>query len=220
MISDRENEAERRALFNSLALNVITKLESFEEITQVQFAGKYRAAFYDILAWEEQNAPFRLPEDLKLFYTTAFNGVNLRWLSSVSNKPTVIGEIKLNDLKSIIPPAASVTLPPLSDGSDYAAAFALYSHPEVGDILLVYDAHSDDAATSVWFRDNSTNECSYVCATFTHLLRIMVVHLGIIGWPRAFTPQGLSASTQSWMMIFCKERLCVDRCGIHATLNS
>lgn len=217
MIADRENEAERRALFNSLALNVITRLEAFEEITQVHFAGKYRAAFYDVLAWEEQNAPLRLPEDLKLFYTTAFNGVNLRWLSNVSNKPVVIGEIKVNDLKSIVPSTASFSLPSFADGSDYAAAFALYNHPEVGDIFLVYDAHSDDAQTSIWFRDSATNEWSYVCATFTHLLRIMVVHLGIIGWPRAFTPHGLSASTQSWMMLFCKERLCIDRCGMHAS---
>ena len=214
MIGDREQEAERRQLFNNIALNVISKLESYEDITHVHFAGRYRAAFYDVLAWEDTNAPYRLPEDLKLFYTTAFNGVDLRWLTNVQGKPTVIGEIKINEMKCLSPPKFPVSLPQAPDGSDYSAVFVLNSHQEIGDILLVYNRESEDADTSIWFRDNTDRQCSYVCSSFTHLLRIMVVHLGIIGWQRAFTPNGLSTSTQSWMYLFAKERLCIDRCAV------
>lgn len=65
-------------------------------------------------------------------------------------------------------------------------------------------------STAIWFIDENHRHWSYICATFSDYMRLMIVHLGIIGWQGAFTPEGLSATTKEWMSAFVKERLAVD----------
>ena len=62
---------------------------------------------------------------------------------------------------------------------------------------------------SVWLIDGC-GRYHYICASFKQYLRLMVTHLGIRGWQAAFTPEGLSPQTNSWMNVFCKERLITD----------
>jgi hypothetical protein len=62
--------------------------------------------------------------------------------------------------------------------------------------------------SEVWYLDD-TKKCYFVCSTFTQYLRLAILHLGIVGWQMVFSPHGLSMSTQQWMGMFCKERLCV-----------
>jgi hypothetical protein len=88
---------------------------------------------------------------------------------------------------------------PLPDPNK-AVAFILDSRSEVGDIALLYSSSSTSAISSsetsgsssepeIWFLDLN-GRWHFLCPTFTHLMRIMVVHLGILGWQMAFTPEG------------------------------
>jgi len=72
-------------------------------------------------------------------------------------------------------------------------------------------------APEVWLIDQSSR-LHYISSSFTHYFRVMIAHLGIIGWQLAFTPEGLPMQTQQWMGMFCKERLIVDR-YCHEKLN-
>ncbi len=66
------------------------------------------------------------------------------------------------------------------------------------------------ASTAIWLVDDSSRAWSYICATFSDYMRLLITHLGVIGWQTAFSRQGLRASTKEWMCIFAKERLVVD----------
>jgi hypothetical protein len=48
---------------------------------------------------------------------------------------------------------------------------------------------SIDIDPEVWFQDLA-GRWHFICPTFTHLMRIMIVHLGISGWQLVFTPEG------------------------------
>jgi hypothetical protein len=62
---------------------------------------------------------------------------------------------------------------------------------------------------SVWFQDLAC-KWHYVSPSFTHYFRLMVVHLGIIGWQYAYTDIGLDNVTRQWMRLYCPERLAAD----------
>ena len=61
----------------------------------------------------------------------------------------------------------------------------------------------------IWLQDTSS-KFHYLTYNFTSFLRLMVMHLGIVGWPLVFTPYGITPSTYQWMNIYCKERLILD----------
>ncbi len=66
------------------------------------------------------------------------------------------------------------------------------------------------ASTAIWLVDDSTREWCYICATFSDYMRLLITHLGVLGWQTAFSRQGLRSTTREWMCIFAKERLVVD----------
>jgi len=161
--------------------------------------GQGNNPLHDVSTWERNNSCL-LPEDLKQFYLN-FDGVDLSWGAAVGIKNLKIGKININGLDQL-----------LFVSTDYTSAYVLNSQIDVGDILLVYTGGDDKGGeinTEIWFRDVSL-DWHYLCADFTCLLRIMATHLGINGWQLAFTPSGLSAATQAWMSMYCKERLCID----------
>ena len=66
------------------------------------------------------------------------------------------------------------------------------------------------ASTAIWFVEDSSREWGYICATFSDYMRLLITHLGVLGWQSAFSRNGLRATTKEWLCIFAKERLVVD----------
>lgn len=228
---------DRREAFNSMALNCISYLESFEECKSVNFQSGDGASTQDAVQWEKKFAPYTLPKDLKSCYSL-FNGFCLSWTVGVGDQTIPVGEIRMNRIDSIIRISLDGTFAPNIWNDQHiappdprtSAAFLLDSQSETGDIVMVYRQrvtpcgsssttveHGGGASTEyvcaepeIWFVDLSAR-WHYLCSNFTHFLRLLVVHLGIYGWQLAFTPEGLSITTQHWMNIFCKERLMIDK---------
>jgi len=256
-----------RAAFDSIAMNCITKLESYDEVASVDFAATEGALQHDVTAWEKRNMPYILPADLKSFYSI-MNGFQLSYRVECGGKLIPVGGMSLNRLDAItrVPVegyfpqlGADATLSTSSSSSPCpdlktSAAFSIDSSLDIGDVVLLYRNHSSSSSGAssslplpggpfsslstsfaslplspssssskrhessygnpyedpeVWFQDISAR-WHFVSPTFTHFLRVMVVHVGIYGWQLAFTPEGLPTTTQHWMGLFCKERLCVD----------
>mmetsp|Transcript_596 Transcript_596/g.764 ORF Transcript_596/g.764 Transcript_596/m.764 type:complete len:340 (-) Transcript_596:458-1477(-) len=61
----------------------------------------------------------------------------------------------------------------------------------------------------VWFQDMAC-QWHFLTESFVNYFRLMVVHLGILGWQYVFTDVGLPPITQQWMRMFCPERLALD----------
>jgi hypothetical protein len=168
-------ECERRLLFDSMSLNLLTKLENSKEISTIEFRSEKGASIDQLHGWEKANEPYLLPDDLASFYSI-FNGVSLHWDVSIGQKNVSVGEIKLNDLNEL-----------RQVDSSHFGSFILNSQADVGDIILVYDYSSSymnddnsphqDLKTEIWFRDSACN-WYYMCSTFKHLFRLMITHLG------------------------------------------
>lgn len=228
---------ERRNLFDQFALGCISYLEHCEECRTVTFQGNDAAASHELLIWEKRNAPLRLPEDLRRFYSM-MNGFSLNWAVEIDEKLVTIGEMRLNRLEHIIrnPCEATISTPSLpymemSSLPDVSkcSMFTLDPGCEFGDIVLLYRSSTSESSSSssggstingsesgnvpqpeIWLLDVS-GQLTYICSSFTQYMRLMTVHLGILGWQGVFTADGLSETTQHWMNVFCKERLVGDR---------
>ena len=230
---------DRREAFNKATLSCITYLESFPECRNVNFQCGDGAASHESLVWYKKNAPYKLPKDLKNFYSM-FNGVHLSWNVELGDRVIQVGEIRVNRMEAVKPVDVEGSFSPglWSDSSSSvpdkssSAAFILDSHCEVGDVVLLYrtkqipsksmDEESEVSPTDsvespcfyeepeVWFVDQSSR-WHYLCKTFTQYLRLLVIHLGVHGWQLAFTAEGLPSTTEHWMTMFCKERLIIDR---------
>ena len=64
-------------------------------------------------------------------------------------------------------------------------------------------------APEIWLHDNSLR-WHFICSSVSQYCRLMIMHLGILGWPLIFTPEGIPPTTYQWMCIHCKERLILD----------
>lgn len=156
---------DRREAFNKATLSCITYLESFPECRNVNFQCGDGAASHESLIWDKKNAPYKLPKDLKNFYSM-FNGVHLSWNVDLGGRIVQIGEIRLNRMEAVKSmeiegtfstyswnDSPSATLPEVRS----SAAFILDSHCEVGDVVLLYrnkpaNKNNDDS------NDNATSE--------------------------------------------------------------
>lgn len=222
---------ERRNIFDQIALGCISHLEQCEECRTVTFQGHDPISSHEILLWERKNAPIKLPEDMKRFYSI-MNGFSLNWAVDIDDRLVAVGDLRVLKLDQIIrhpcaePTIAASSVPfmenrPVPDPQK-CSLFLLDSSCEMGDIVLLYrvpfspDAmkHDPDSTVlsqpEVWLLDTN-GQLHYICASFTQYFRLAVVHLGVLGWQSAFTVDGLSETTQQWMNIFCKERLICDR---------
>ena len=61
----------------------------------------------------------------------------------------------------------------------------------------------------VWFCDQERT-WHFLADSFTAYYRLLIVHLGILGWQYAYTPQGLDPLTTQWMRLYCPQRLMLD----------
>ena len=172
-MDNKSEDLERKALFDNVSLNFLTKLEGLKEISSVRFHSERGVSADDVLEWERTNDPYSLPNDIASFQTMS-DGVEIYWDVLLGEESVTVGDMKLHGLHKM-----------KRIESSHLAAFVLESQVDVGDIALVFmrEASSDSVTyeesvkTEIWFRDISL-EWHFVCSTFTQLLRIMVVHLG------------------------------------------
>jgi hypothetical protein len=68
----------KRALFDRLALSVISHLEGFDDVTAIDFQAKDGVSDHELAVWERKHSPYKLPSDLRAFYST-LNGFMLNW---------------------------------------------------------------------------------------------------------------------------------------------
>lgn len=205
-------------LLNEMAFHVLSYLEAQDGIRDLEMITKDGVHDHDIVSWERKNMPYKLSPDLRGFYSM-FNGLYVKWGCAVGDNVLPVGEIRVNSMEALIRipidgrfvtselAQAEVTPPDHS-----CAAFLLDSLCEYGQIIAVFrpPASGDDSPEpEVWFQDLSAR-WHFISYTFKQYMRVMCLHLGINGWQMAYTADGLPLTTQQWMRVYCKERLCVD----------
>ncbi len=67
---------ESKALFDEIALSVVSYLQLFDEVSGITVEPKNNRANHEITAWEKLNYPYKIPEDMKAFYRI-FNGKDI-----------------------------------------------------------------------------------------------------------------------------------------------
>lgn len=232
-LDEPQYRSPKHALFDTIGFNMITYLESFEEVTDIDIVSQVGVQSVELNLWDRKNAPYELPMDVKGFFSL-FNGFVLRWKVEIVDREVTMGEIKLNKLDCISPIVlneGSVFVLPTDMPSGIkvsapniqtCAAFSI-SNNEDGQVALIFRTRpsgvvdlsgreTDNARhgdmPEVWFQDMD-GKWHFVCFSFSQYMRLCVMHLGIIGWHYIFTPQGISLICRQWMGMFCKERLCV-----------
>jgi tubulin polyglutamylase complex subunit 2 len=224
---------EGRDVFNAAMLNIVTYLESLDDICNVELKLLGAGSPSEIASWERKNMPYKIPADMKAM-CHLFNGFTLKWKMTIGSLPTEIGKIAINKLDGVvrIPLDGQFMSSEASGGTSASsmtmtmdpatnAAFVIDSQPMSGQVVLLYRTKtSPDPSVrgqplgqfdmpEVWLQDNSLR-WHFICSTFSQYCRLMIMHLGILGWPLIFTPGGVPPTTYQWMCIHCKERLILD----------
>jgi tubulin polyglutamylase complex subunit 2 len=163
---------------------------------------------------------------MKAFYSM-FNGISLCW-KVLLDKPIQIGNMSLNKIEDIVrcPVDGTFMRHEYNSGCivgapdpTNSAAFTIDSFSEVGDIVLLYQQEGtyqgsdgkvirNPSSPQVWLVDMALR-WHFIAPSFSDYVRLMIVHLGIVGWQLIFTPEGLPYTTKQWMGIFCKGKLMV-----------
>jgi hypothetical protein len=225
-----QQQVQQKLVFDKIALGVITYLESLDECHEIKFSSNREVQSHEFALWDKKYPPFKLPNDLKKFYSI-FNGFLLQWNIELDSNETIIpiGEMRINSLEEIKILYLDFMFPQLNLPSDVVVAptlqnctvFTLDSYSSLGYVLLVYRYHASmgnicDSNPSlldspeIWLL-TTTGQMIYICSSFTQYLRLMVTHLGIYHWQLAFSDDGLSQVSEQWMHLFCKERLIIDK---------
>lgn len=203
-----EELGEKEAKFDSLGFNIISYLNSFQEISDIEFFSDDGASLHDFSMWERKYR-ILLPNDMKAFYQL-FDGVSLIWRIELAENSIVIGDIKINKLEKL-ESVSTTNCPQFKSLQEPPLAFTLALDLDGGlVVIVVFKRTSPDRIkeTEIWYVDSS-KQWHYMCDTFTQYLRLAVLHAGVIGWQMIFSPQGISSTTQHWLGMFAKERLCL-----------
>ena len=94
------NKQSSRDIFDIISLNVIGFLENHIGITDVEFIERSGIAEMSLTTWEEENAPYTLPEDYKAFLQI-FDGMSLSWRIKRGDQEIPLGNMHLNKLRDI-----------------------------------------------------------------------------------------------------------------------
>ena len=208
----------KHELFDKIAFNVLSFLESFEEVGDINFCAP-EGSMTSCRVWEGKHAPYIFPFDIKGF-AGLFNGLSLKWSVDVGAESVEIGEININKVEAMVEVDLSGEFLKYSEDRDLellppdpltAMAFEIAKTADGVVVMLFRTKPSNDAETAceIWYKEYLHSTWNFVCHTFTQYLRLCVLHLGIFGWHKIFTPEGISMTTRQWMGMFCRERLCV-----------
>lgn len=218
----------KKELFDRALMRCLTQLENFDECKSIEFLVCDGLNSSDFVVWESRNVPCKLPEDFKHFYSL-FNGFSVSWTSRLGEKSIVVGELSLNKIQEI----SKIPLEGIFISSSWKGRTIISPDPRnsvafiinsclSGDVVFLLkripaenenyaniNSRNSGSIAEIWLVDLSYR-WHFICNTFSDYLRLLVLHLGIIDWQLAYTPEGLPNETLNWMNIFCKERLCVD----------
>lgn len=206
----------KHEVFDKIAFNVLSYLESFEEVGDIEFTAPEGTTTMCKL-WEGKHSPYMLPFDVKGF-SALFNGLSLKWSVDVGTTSVGIGEMKINKVEAMVEVELSGEFLKYSEAVHFeppdpniAKGFEITTASDGVVVMLFRTKPTLDSESSceIWFKKTSNSTWHFVCHTFTQYLRLSVLHLGIFGWHDIFTPEGISMTTRQWMGMFCRERLCV-----------
>lgn len=211
-----------------LLSGLVEFLEGKPGVKGVKLTVNKPATSGEIAVWEESHH-CQLPEDLGQFYLTN-DGLTLHWNYLYNDTIVQLGRINIKSLSGLKQLGVaqsghtSWTHPSLldleedSDGSRQRPSFTqpcrvfpLDYCPSCGHTCLVYmhNTASQAAVSSIWLLDLSL-KWYYLSSSFSVYLRLAVVHLGLLQWPYALTPNRLSPQYQRWFHMFIPKRLAVD----------
>lgn len=217
-----------------ISFHVLSYVQQLPGVTHIDFVDEPRPALAAQMdGWRNKNRGFELPQDLQAFLEVT-NGLAVTWSAQCVHNEITVGSLSVNPLENITrlpngsgfsgqssapsePGAAGVVsvvhgaraLPERSTG------FLLDSIPKVGQVALVYSLSATQGPEQghfegVWFRDVQSSAWHFLADSFCAYFRMLVVHLGILGWQYAFTPLGLDLLTRQWMGLYCPQRLMHD----------
>ena len=89
-----------REIFDDISLSVISFLENHEGVASVDFVERRGITLAEITAWEQDHAPYRLPNDYKAFLLIS-NGLLLCWHIRHHGSEFPLGCLHLNKLASV-----------------------------------------------------------------------------------------------------------------------
>ena len=90
-----------REIFDNISLQVISFLESHIGISDVEFNSERQGvAEVTIAKWEEENAPYKIPDDYKAFLQIS-DGLSLTWKIKKNDQIYPLGSMHLNRLRDI-----------------------------------------------------------------------------------------------------------------------
>ncbi|OQR83302.1 hypothetical protein ACHHYP_14860 [Achlya hypogyna] len=180
---------------NAMSLEVFQYLGSHAAVSNLEPKPMPGIATHNISLWEQRNSPKKLPPDLVAFLV-ASNGLSVKWHAVLNHKFFALGHFCINPLQSM--KRVDVVFP-----EAIHAGFVLESSPTMGDVCLVF---VEDDVAQVWLRD-LTDHWHFLAKSFGDYYRLMIVHLGLVGWQLLFTPDGLDPVTLQWFHLFVPGRM-------------
>jgi len=201
------------------------QLEKLPNVTGVEFEQRPPCAADAFTRWENEHAPFRLPDDCKKFYSIT-NGFHLFWRTLERGPPSTVpfGMLSINRLEEVIPLldffATANPNEPTDSTFPTAKAFDLDALCDCGRLALLYRGalappevwrslsaqHPSSSylllhvlsnvMVQVWLQARTSMRRFFIASTFADFVRLMVAHRGLPHWPMAFTDVGLDASTR------------------------
>ena len=206
-----------RDIFNKISHSVISFLESHSGVTEIEFNERTGVVEAMINAWEEENSPYTLPNDIKSFLQIS-DGILLTWKIIMNNQIYPLGQMHINKLKDIrLLDIDRFVLRKLGEEVDSdlseeeepgnIKAFDLDNKVKDGRLALLYK--DSVSKPQIYFQDLS-GQWFFIANSFTDYFRLMVMHLGLPHWQYAFTEVGLDSSSQRWFRFLSPERLAID----------
>ena len=166
-----------------------------------------------LTAWEERNAPLKLPDDFKAFLLTT-NGLEVRYDLTLRGTSFPVGALCVNGLANADVRQADAPCAGPNDDDERAntgkgdTCVDLDDACTCGRVAIVFP---EDKATAPYISFQDLAGVWHKLAdTFAAYYRLMVVHLGLPRWQLKFTPHGLDPDAACWHRLLRPEQLAVD----------
>lgn len=165
-------------------------ISSFPTTSSVKVTTRNPALNSSIHNWEVIHSPLKIPSDLKQFYVLC-DGITCRW--KVTDQAMDCGIIQVNSVGELnrfdngiflsenTSSSTHYSVPTLPPGPSFLLSGC---HPS-GKILLCFPVNSHHP--QIWFHALESATWHPLSPNFTSFFRLMLVNLGIIGWPMAYT---------------------------------
>lgn len=181
----------------ALLSNLLPYLSSCPHVKITNQVSGSPCTSHKIIRWELENA-VQLPTDLKDFLIVC-NGMKLEWGFQSRDHVVDVGRVEIRPVEDW----------EKLDCGGLGTAWCFQDCPGFGKVCLVYD--STKPAASIYFLESSTKKYYVLAASFTAYFRLLVVHMGVLGWQMAWTEQGLRQGTMDWLALFAPKRLRRDK---------